>query len=390
MDISLVSYMRNQLQSVETSFHRYLYTQVDWERKMLGIVGPRGVGKTTMLLQYIKEHGDDKRMFYVSADNIWFSTHSLLDLANEFSHEGGGYLFIDEIHKYNGWSSELKQIYDGFNDLKVAFTGSSILDIIQGSADLSRRAPIYKLQGLSFREYLALFHNVEAETYSIDDIVGLKVDVPALRHPLPFFKDYLQKGYYPFGNDPEFTLLLNQTVNATLEVDIPQYANMNATTVRKMKRLLGIIARSVPFKPVMDQLAGELGVSRNTLPDLFTYMEKAGLISQVRDSTGGLRGLGKVDKVYLDNTNLAYALGKEDSNIGNIRETSFYNMLRVNNDVITSKISDFEIGKRTFEVGGRKKGKRQIADAQEGYVVRDDIEYGTDNIIPLWHFGFNY
>lgn len=390
MDIGLLRFMRDQVDHVSTSFHRYLYDRVDWGRRMLGIVGPRGVGKTTLFLQYIKEHEKSEKAFYVSADNIWFSVHSLLELADEFSREGGEYLFIDEIHKYNGWSSELKQIYDGYSDLKVAFTGSSVLDIVEGTADLSRRAPIYHMQGLSFREYLAMFEDMEFKPCSIGDIVGLKVDTPSLRHPLPYFKEYLQRGYYPFGNDPEFFILLNQIVNLTLEVDIPQYANMSPSTVKKMKRLLAIIAKSVPFKPVMDQLSGELGVSRNTLPDYFLYMEKAGLIAQVRDSPGGFRGLGKVEKVYLDNPSMAYVLGNGDSNIGNIRETFFYNQLRVNNDVITSKISDFEIGGRTFEIGGRKKGKRQIAEAAEGYVIRDDIEYGSDNVIPLWLFGFNY
>lgn len=382
--------MRNSVDHVSTRFHRYLYNRVDWGRRMLGIVGPRGVGKTTMLLQYIKEHEREEKMFYASADNIWFSSHSLIELADEFVREGGSYLFIDEIHKYGGWSAELKQIYDGYGELKVAFTGSSVLDILEGTADLSRRAPVYHLQGLSFREYLAMYEHIETRPYSLTDIVGLAVDLPALRHPLPYFEEYLQRGYYPFGSDPEFGILLSQIVNLTLEVDIPQYANMSPATVKKMKRLLSVISRSVPFKPVMDQLAGELGVSRNTLPDYFLYMEKAELISQVRDSTGGFRGLGKVEKVYLDNSNLAYVLGDGNSNVGNVRETFFYNQLRVNNEVVTSKISDFEIGGRTFEIGGRKKGKRQIADAAEGYVVKDDIEYGDGNIIPLWHFGFNY
>lgn len=390
MDLSLVRFMRSQLGNVPTDFHRYLYDRVDWGRRMLGIVGPRGVGKTTMFLQYIKEHEGQENMFYISADNIYLSSHSLLELADEFVKEGGTYLFIDEIHKYGGWSAELKQIYDGYGDLKIAFTGSSVLDVLEGTADLSRRAPVYHLQGLSFREYLAMFEHIETRAYSLSDIVGLAVDVPALRHPLPYFRDYLLRGYYPFGRDPEFGILLSQIVNLTLEVDIPQYANISPATVKKMRRLLSIISRSVPFKPVMDQLATELGVSRNTLPAYLLYMEKAGLISQVRDSTGGFRGLGKVEKVYLDNTNLAYVLGGGESNVGNVRETFFYNQLRVNNDVITSKISDFEIGERTFEIGGRKKGKRQIADATDGYVVKDDIEFGSGNIIPLWHFGFNY
>ena len=390
MDIGLTRFMRDQVDHVSTGFHRYLYSRIDWGRHMLGIVGPRGVGKTTMFLQYIKEHEKEMKMLYVSADSIYFADHSLLNLADEFSREGGEYLFIDEIHKYQGWSSEIKQIYDGYQDLKVAYTGSSILDIVQGGADLSRRAPVYHLYGLSFREYLALFEHIQTDTYSLDDILQLKVTLPELRHPLPYFKEYLKRGYYPFGNDHEFSLLLSQIINTTLEVDIPQYANMSAATVKKMKRLMATIARSVPFKPVMDQLSGELGVSRNILPDYFLYMEKAGLISQVRDSTGGFRGLGKVEKVYLDNTNLAYLLGHESTDIGNIRETFFYNQMRVKTDVISSRISDFEIDGKTFEVGGKKKKQKQIQDAAEGYVVKDDIETGYGNIIPLWQFGLTY
>lgn len=390
MDIGLVRFMRDQVDHVSTDFQRYLYGSIDWGRQLLGIVGPRGVGKTTMFLQYIKQHENQMKMLYVSADNIYFANHTLLELADEFSREGGEYLFIDEIHKYQGWSAEIKQIYDGYRDLRVAYTGSSILEIEQGGADLSRRAPVYHLYGLSFREYLSLYEGIDSEAYSVDDIVQLKVSVPELRHPLPYFKTYLQRGYYPFGHDPEFSLLLTQTINPTLEVDIPQYANMSAATLKKMKRLMAIIAQSVPFKPVMDQLSGELGVSRNTLPDYFLYMEKAGLISQVRDSTGDFRSLGKVVKVYLDNPTMAYVLGQGDSNIRNMRENFFYTMMRVKNDVIVSRISDFQIKSRTFEIGGQKKGKRQIAEAQEGYIVRDDIEYGSDNVIPLWHFGFNY
>lgn len=392
MDINLVHFMKSRVDLVTTSFHRYLYSQIDWGRQMLGLVGPRGVGKTTMFLQYIKEHQDTEKMFYVSADYIYFSSHSLIELADEFSKAGGEYLFIDEIHKYKGWAQELKQIYDTHIDMKVAFTGSSVLDIIQGGADLSRRVPVYHLQGLSFREYLELFKGITVPTYSLDEIIRQKALLPdeISSHPLPLFKEYLRQGYYPFGNDSEFSMLLNQSLNLTMEVDIPQFANMTPSTTRKLKKLLAVISRSVPFKPVMDSLATVIGVSRNTLPDYFLYMEKAGVISQLRDATGGIRGLGKVDKVYLDNTNLAYILGGGEANVGNIRETFFYNQLRVNHDVMVSRISDFEIDDITFEVGGKNKSQRQITEATDGYVVKDDIEVGAGNIIPLWAFGLNY
>ena len=390
MNLQLKEYMDERVEGVSTAFHRYLYDRIDWVRPMFGLLGPRGAGKTTMFLQYIREHRAERHMFYVTADHMYFATHTLVELADEFVREGGEQLFVDEIHKYPNWSRELKNIYDAHPDLMVAFTGSSILDLEKGEADLSRRSPMYRLQGLSFREYLKLFHNIEVPVYSLDDIVSLRAKLPGVAHPLPLFGDYLRRGYYPFGSDPEFALLLNQVVNQTLEVDIPQFASMSVNTARKLKQLMGVIAQSVPFKPVMDTLAGVLKVSRNVLPDYFVYMEKAGLIGQLRDDTGGLRGVGKVEKVYLDNPNLAFVLGKDAAEKGNVRETFFFNQMRVANEVTSSRTADFEIGERTFEVGGRNKGQRQILEAQQGFVVKDDIERGGDNVIPLWMFGLNY
>ncbi len=387
MDISLVEFMEGQLKQTTATFHRYMYDKISWNSRMFGLVGPRGVGKSTMVLQYMKEHRPTQKMLYVSADHLYFTTHTLVDTAAEFVKEGGEQLFIDEIHKYENWSRELKQIYDSYPELKVGFTGSSVLDIYKGHADLSRRAPIFMMQGLSFREYLTLFHQIEASVYALDDILHLKVSIPALNHPLPLFREYLRTGYYPFSGDSDFEIRLRQVVNQTMETDIPQYANMNASTGRKLKKLLAVIAQSVPFKPVMDSLASVIGVSRNVLPGHFLYMEQAGMIGQLRDDTGGIRGVGKVEKVYLDNPNLAYLLGHESTDIGNIRETFFYNQMRVTTDVVSSRISDFEIDGKTFEVGGKKKGKKQISEAAEGYVVKDDIEFGSSNTIPLWMFG---
>ncbi|MBR4921615.1 MAG: AAA family ATPase [Prevotella sp.] len=390
MDISLIEFMESQLKQTTSTFHRYMYDQISWQSRMFGLVGPRGVGKSTIVLQYIKENRDSKKMFYISADHLYFSSHTLVDTVDEFVKEGGEQIFIDEIHKYENWSRELKQIYDSSPELKVGFTGSSVLDIYKGQADLSRRAPIFLMQGLSFREYLMLFHQIEVPVYTLDEILAQKAHVTAVSHPLPLFHEYLQKGYYPFSGDTDFEIRLRQIVNQTMEVDIPQFANMNASTGRKLKKLLAVIAKSVPFKPVMDSLATVIGVSRNVLPDYFLYMEQAGMIGQLRDDTGGIRGIGKVEKVYLDNTNLAYLLGSESTDTGNIRETFFYNQMRVTTDVISSKISDFEIDGKTFEVGGKKKGKKQIIEATEGYVIKDDIEYGSGNIIPLWSFGLTY
>ena len=390
MDIALIEFMEGQLRQVASTFHRYMYGQISWESTMFGVVGPRGVGKSTMMLQYIKEHSDERRILYVAADHLYFSSHTLVETVDQFVKEGGEQVFIDEIHKYENWSRELKQIHDSYPNLKVGFTGSSVLDIYKGYSDLSRRAPIYTMQGLSFREYLKLFHDIDAPVYTLDEILAQQARLDAVSHPLPLFRDYLQRGYYPFSGESNFDMRLRQVINQTMEVDIPQYANMNAATGRKLKKLLSVIAQSVPFKPVMDSLATVIGVSRNVLPDYFLYMEQAGMIGQLRDDTGGIRGVGKVEKVYLDNTSLSYILGREATDIGNIRETFFYNQMRVTTDIISSRISDFEIDGKTFEVGGKKKGKKQISDANEGYIVKDDIEYGSDNIIPLWAFGLTY
>ncbi len=390
MDISLIEFMEAQLKQTTSSFHRYMYDRVSWDSRMFGLVGPRGVGKSTMILQYIKENRDKRRMLYIAADHLYFSSHTLLDTVDEFFKDGGEQIFIDEIHKYENWSRELKLIYDYHPDLKVGFTGSSVLDIYKGGSDLSRRAPIFLMQGLSFREYLALFHSINVPVYSFDEVIQQKARLDAVSHPLPLFRDYLQKGYYPFANEGDYEMRLRQVINQTMEVDIPQYANMNASTGRKLKKLLAVIAQSVPFKPVMESLANAIAVSRNVLPEYFLYMEQAGMIGQLRDNTGGIRGLGKVEKVYLDNTNIAYVLGQESTDIGNIRETFFYNQMRVTTDVISSRISDFEIVGKTFEVGGKKKKQKQIQNAEQGYVVKDDIETGYGNIIPLWQFGLTY
>ena len=390
MDISLIEFMESQLKQTTSTFHRYMYDQISWESRMFGLVGPRGVGKSTMILQYIKEHRDFRHILYIGADHLYFSSHTLVETVDEFAKEGGEQIFIDEIHKYENWSRELKQIYDSHPDVKVSFTGSSVLDIYKGFSDLSRRSPIFMMQGLSFREYLQLFHDIKVPVYTLDDVLALNAKVADVSHPLPLFRDYLQRGYYPFSGESDFEIRLRQVINQTMEVDIPQYANMNASTGRRLKKLLAVIAQSVPFKPVMDSLATVVGVSRNVLPDYFLYMEQAGMIGQLRDDTGGIRGVGKVEKVYLDNTNMAYLLGSKTTDVGNIRETFFYNQMRVVSDVISSRISDFEIDGKTFEVGGKNKGKKQITDAKEGYVVKDDIEFGSGNIIPLWAFGLMY
>lgn len=382
--------MQEELQRTPLEFRRYMYDKIIWTDRMIGLIGPRGVGKSTMVKQYLLDHKDHADWLYVSADHTYFSNRSLVDLADEFVKEGGKHLIIDEIHKYEGWSRELKQIYDIHGSLQVIFTGSSVLDIRKGSADLSRRVLIFEMQGLSFREYLELCENIRLPRCTLEDILSHRVQMPADFHPLPHFRHYLVKGYYPFNKLDGYEIRLQQIVTQTIEVDIPQYAGMNMSTARKLKRMLNIVSKSAPFKPSVTNLSSELRVSKNDVPDYMLFLEMAGMIGQLRDETGGLRGLGKVDKTYLDNTNLMYALADDTPNIGNVRETFFYNQMRVNNDVLSSKISDFRIGDYTFEVGGAKKGKKQLTGVKNGIIVRDDIEYGHQEFIPLWYFGLNY
>lgn len=386
----LYEFMENQLDLITSQFVRYKYEAIQWDNRMLGLVGPRGVGKTTLFLQHIKQHHSLRDTLYVTADHLYFSSHSLFETAETFNKNGGKFFFIDEVHKYDNWSQELKLMYDAFPDLHVYFTGSSILDIEKGEADLSRRAPKYLMQGLSFREFLAIRHQINCPVFSLEQILNHEARIPNVKHPLVYFKEYLKEGYYPFGQDLDFETELNQVITRTIEVDIPQFVNMNIGTVKKLKKMMVILAALVPYKPNMVSLAGQIQASRNNIEDYLVYMEKAGLIAQLRDGTGGLGELGKVEKIYLDNTNLMYSLGDGEEDAGTIRETFFFNQMRVNQKVTSSSLSDFDIKGMTFEVGGKSKGKRQIAEVKKGYVVKDDIEYGYGNVVPLWTFGLNY
>lgn len=390
IDITLKAYMQEQLSQTTFRFKRYKYFQIDWEIRMIALMGPRGVGKTTLVLQRILESGHEKQSLYVSTDHSYFGSHSLVEVADEFVKLGGEYLYFDEVHKYKNWSRELKQIYDTHPDLHIVFTGSSVLDILKGEADLSRRAVGYLMQGLSFREYLELFHDIKTPVVGLEQIIEGDAKIEGVLHPLPYFEDYLMMGYYPFAKERAFYTRLEQIIIQTIENDIPQFVNMTVSTSRKLRQMLSIVAALAPYKPEANALATELKVSRNVIPDYLLYMEKAGLIGQLRDATGGMRGLGKTEKVYLDNTNLMYALAGSKVEIGNVRETFFYNQTRNVADVIASKVADFEIGNYTFEVGGKNKTRRQIAETENAFVVKDGIEYGSGNILPLWAFGLLY
>lgn len=390
VDESLYAYMRLQLELTCSEFHRYLYNDVNWNARMVAITGARGVGKSTMVLQYVKTQISDCKVLYISADHTFFTTHTLVEVADDFSKEAGSLLVIDEVHKYPDWSRELKQIYDTHPDMKVIFTGSSVLDIIDGVADLSRRVLHYTMYGLSFREYLGLFHHISVPKYSLEEILDGKAHIEGMLHPLPAFREYLSEGYYPFAIEGDFPLRMQNVITKTIESDIAQYAGLRATTAKKLKKMLAVISGLAPYKPNADNLALEIGISRNSVQDYLSLLERAQLIGQLRDDTGGIRGLGKVEKVYIDNPSLMQVLSGGKTDVGNMRETFFYNQMRVKNDVISSRQSDFKIEKYTFEVGGRKKGKKQIEDIPDSFIVKDDIEFAQGNVIPLWAFGLNY
>ncbi len=388
----LYQIFEDHLRKTTLDFKRYLYPAINWNSRMFGIVGPRGVGKTTLLLQHIKENHSTSDTLYVSMDDLYFASHSLLETVASFHKDGGKFLFIDEIHKYPEWSKTLKNLYDNYPDLKVVFTGSSVLDILKGNADLSRRALLLHLQGLSFREYLQFFHGITIPVLSLNDILSLKSNdlKPVIGYPIKFFKEYVQRGYYPFANNEDYMSHLKQIVAHTMESDIPLYANMNIATGRKLLKLLAIIADNVPFKPNFSGLSKAIEVSKNNISDYFYYIEKAGMIAQLREKTESYLVVGKVEKVYLDNTNLAFCLSEKEPDIGNLRETVFFNQMRINNKIYRSEKGDFNIGNMTFEVGGKSKNQKQIEGLKNAYIVKDDIEYGYKNVIPLWAFGLNY
>lgn len=378
------------VERTSTAFRRYMHSRIDWNSRMIGLVGPRGVGKTTLVLQHIKEQLCQEKVLYVNMEDFYFSNHRLVELAETLDKLGYRYLFVDEIHRYPDWAKELKLIYDYFPDLHTVFTGSSVLDIRKGVSDLSRRTVMYSMQGLSFREYLELAHSVIVPVHTFEQVLARDVRTATLDHPLAYFAEYLRQGYYPFQSESGYYEKLRQIMSITIDTDIPLFAQMNYSVAYKLKRLLGIIAQSVPFKPNMSKIGEMVGISRNVVADYITLLEEAGLVAQLHDDTAGIRQLGKVEKVYLDNTNIIYALSASNANVGNIRETFFNNQLRVVADVMASRQTDFLINGASFEIGGRKKGNSQIEGLPKAYVVKDDIEYGHDNVLPLWWFGLLY
>ncbi|MBR5215409.1 MAG: ATP-binding protein [Bacteroidales bacterium] len=381
-----------EIELVSTKYVRYLHDEIEWKSRLIAILGARGVGKSTLVLQHIKLYEDINTTLYVSADNIYFSAHSLLELANEFYNLGGKALYIDEIHKYKNWSQEIKNIYDSFPDLRIVYTGSSILELEKGGADLSRRKLEYRLPGLSFREYLMISRDINVKTHSLQEVLSHNVEFPYADYkPLALFKDYMKEGFYPFFKDYGYYMRLSSIVNQILENDIKDFAEMTTSTAHALKKLMYIIAQSVPFKPNYSKISNDIDVNRKLVSDLMIYLEKAQLINILRDNSFGISSLGKVEKIYLNNTNLSYALVGDMTDIGNARETVFLSLLKPIYDITSSPYSDFIVDKKyTFELGGKNKKQKQIKDIKDSYLVKDDIEYGSSNIVPLWTFGLLY
>ena len=388
---NLIKTFRIQLEITPMDFFRPFHEVINWDNRLIGLLGPKGVGKSTLLLQHIKKAHNLDEALYVQADDFYFTTHRLFDLAYDFQANGGKYLYIDEIHKYRNWTVDIKQIYDQLPLLHVVYSGSSLLDLEKGGADLSRRTREYHMSGLSFREYLNLSLGWNLKPATLDEVLAGKVDFPYGEHrPLKYFKTYMRTGFYPFFNEPDYLQRLKRVVMTTVEEDIPRYAEMSISSREQLKKLMYVLSQSVPYKPNYSELERDLGIPRNSLPDYVAYLEKARLLSALREKATGNGILRKINKIYLDNPNMAYALSATEPDIGNMRETIFIAWMKDLYPLFASAISDFEIDNRTFEVGGKKKGKKQLAEASEGYIVKDDIEYAYQNIIPLWMFGFVY
>ncbi|MBE6259561.1 MAG: ATP-binding protein [Prevotella sp.] len=388
-----------RLEETQTHYLRYLYASIDWSERLIGIKGAKGVGKTTMLLQHILLTFPDRTSaFYASLDNIWFATHSLPELAEYLYTHGVTHLFLDEVHKYQGWVRTIKNLYDDYPKLHIVFTGSSLLEIDNAEGDLSRRLRMYTLHGLSFREYLDITGAAHLPVLSLTDILTshmqLASGITRDFKPLPHFEQYLKTGYYPFfletASDESFYERLQQVVSTIIENDIPAVENIEYETLQKAKRLLMILAQLAPFTPNIANMCTNLSTTRNQLIHLLSLLERAALIRQLHAQGKGLKAIGKPDKILLNNTNLMHALGSS-ADEGTARESFFSSMMSFNHTIHHAPQGDLQVDEKyLFEVGGRKKGFTQIADLPDSYVVAANIETGYGNKIPLWLFGLIY
>lgn len=395
----LFEQFQQKLKHTSTDFVRSIMDEIHWEARLIGIKGARGIGKTTLLLQYIKLHLSSSlgQTLYVSLDDIWFNHHSLIELIRDFERQGGRYLFLDEVHKYSEWAQELKNIYDSYPNLKIVFTGSSLLEILNARADLSRRAVVYTMQGFSFREYIGVESGTLLKPLSLDQILENHIEVTQQINdkikPFQYFESYIKHGYYPFYKEELdlYEMRLGEVVNMILEIELPLLRNVDMAYVTKVKQLLVIIAESVPFVPNVSKLSDKIGINRATLLSYLNYLDEIGLTHNLYKDAHGISKLQKPSKVYLENTNLIFLLARNNANIGNLRETFFSNQLSYRHSLGYTDLGDFLVdGQFTFEIGSKGKGHKQIKTVANSYVVADDILYASQNKIPLWLFGFLY
>jgi predicted AAA+ superfamily ATPase len=397
----LFSAFHRKLEETDMRFERYLKSQIDWNNRLTAITGARGTGKTTMLLQHIKEQygNNPENVLFVSLDNIYFSTNNLYALADVFYSLGGKELYFDEVHKYPNWAQEIKNIYDDVPKLKIVFTGSSMLQIFKADADLSRRVRHFQLFGLSFREFL-IFEGLLRETqmpFLLEEILENHVSIAQklLREitPLPAFLKYLQYGYYPYYQEDiaGYGERVLQTFNTVMESDLPNVENIDFYSINRIKKLFYILSEMVPFTPNISQLSQMVEVTRTSLMNYLQLLEKSHSVLLLKQQATGIRQMVKPEKIYLQNTNYNYALSEENPEIGNLRETFFFNQLQQNHKVTYTKQTDFCIdGKYYFEIGGKNKTTRQIKNLDNAFLALDGLTTGFRNEIPLWLFGFLY
>lgn len=390
------SYHR-KIAKVDLRFKRYLYSQINWKARIISIKGARGVGKTTMLLQHILENYEDiDQTLYASLDNLWFATHSLMDLVDWADRHGISRLYLDEVHRYEGWSQALKNIYDDYPDMSIVYTSSSLLVLDNATVDMSRRQTPYTLYGLSFREYLDLEGIFKTAAIPLDDVlthhVKKAMEIVGSIKVAPLFEAYLAHGYYPFYRESleDFPSRLRETVTVVIDSDLPAVENVTYETLQKVKKLLMIISEHVPFEPNMSELWRQLSTDNESGLKMLYALDKAQVLALLTAKTKNYKSLTKPDKIFLGNPNLMHVLcPKVDK--GNERETFFISQLRVLHDVRYPKQGDFLLDdKHLFEVGGKGKTFEQIADVPDSYLAVDDTEVGSGCRIPLWLFGFLY
>lgn len=384
-----------KISGISLGYKRPLYRKINWDNRLIGIKGPKGVGKSTLLLQHIKESFPDRsKVLYVSLDNIWFTTNDLTDLVEYHYTHGGTHIFLDEVHRYKWWPKVIKNLYDDYPDLHIAYTGSSILKVKTADADLSRRLRSYDMNGLSFREYLAFEGVMDYRTLELEEIlsdhISVASDITAGLKILPYFEKYLETGYYPFYKEEGDGYLsrVQEVVSQTIDLDIPAIEDVEYNTLQKLKKLMVILANQVPFIPKMNEFYQEMQTSREQGLKLLNILEDAKLITMLKTSAKALKHISAPDKLYLDNTNMMHALSP-NAQAGTVRETFFMNQLSHSHRVSLPIKGDFKVDdKYLFEVGGRKKTFEQIKDESDSFLAIDSIEVGHGNKIPLWLFGF--